>query len=140
MLVSIDFAFAHLSTGRNLDRPLFNCIQSERGWGKAISLRHNFLSLPVFVRELALSRFDEFSNEQYEKIPQTFLLHVVQFESCAMGFSGRKSPRRWSCSHLELLEFPPFHYNYMYIKQRTQNPSNRSNSQFRAKRTTLRNW
>ena len=31
MLVSIDFAFAHLSTGRNLERPLFNCIQSERG-------------------------------------------------------------------------------------------------------------
>ena len=26
MLVSIDFAFAHLSTGRNLERPLFNCV------------------------------------------------------------------------------------------------------------------
>ena len=27
----------------------------------------------------------------------TSALHVAQFESCAMGFSGPKSPRRWSC-------------------------------------------
>ena len=62
----------------------------------------------MFVRGLALGRLDEFSIEQYEKILQTFLLHFALFESCAMGFSGRKSPRHRSCSSLELLEFYPF--------------------------------
>ena len=88
---------------------IFSCDQEQHVWhvtvvGYAFWALRNLL-YSVFVLGLALGRLDEFSIEWYERIFESFLFTGAQPKSRAMGFSGRKSPRSWSCLNSEVLEF-----------------------------------
>ena len=49
-----------------------------------------------FLRGLAPGRLDGFSIGRYEKNLESFDLYAEKFESRAMRFGGKKSPRRWN--------------------------------------------
>ena len=65
-------------------------------------------SLLVFVQGLTLGRLDEISIEWYEHMRASFLFSATWPGSRATGFSGRKLPRRWSCTNLETSEYFTF--------------------------------
>ena len=74
------------------------------GWHVRAHVRTFLLRITVarilwdfdFLRGLAPGRLDGFSIGRYEKNRESFDLYAAKFESKAMRFWGKKSPRRWN--------------------------------------------
>ena len=69
------------------------------GWHVRILLRITVARILwdfEFLRGLAPGRLDGFSIGRYEKNRESFDLSASNFESKAMRFWGKKSPRRWN--------------------------------------------
>ena len=71
--------------------PIMHCLKT--GSGKLLML---VLWDFDFLRGLAPGRLDGFSIGRYEKNRESFDLYAAKFESKAMRFWGKKSPRRWN--------------------------------------------
>ena len=89
------------------------------GWHVRILLRITVVRILWdfdFLRGLAPGRLDGFSIGRYEKNRESFDLYAAKFESGAMRFWRKKSPRRWNPIKTRI---PPL--SFYYKEQSTAN-------------------
>ena len=83
-----------------------------------------------FLRGLAPGCLDGFLIGRYEENRESFDLYAAEFESKAMRFWGKKSPRRWNAFKTR---FPPLSLYYKEVNGELKFIQNRSKTAFETK-------